>query len=180
MNQRQADFVSGISHEIKTALTLIRLYGDTLISGNDCPDQTHREYPQIITRETKRLMHLVNNVLDFSRIEHGLKRYSFEVADISKIIAEAVAAYTQHLRRSGFVLELAIDTDLFPVRFDPEALKEVISNLLDNATKYAGETKSISGGKSRARGFQNCEGSHWRPRSDHSDDSESRLGSLGM
>jgi len=143
-NNRQAEFVSGISHGLKTPLTLIRLYGETLLFGSAFPEEVRRDYYQIITRESERLTHLVDNVLDFSRIKRGVKQYSIQEGDMRPAVDETVRAHAQHLRRGGFTVNINFATDLGPVRFDAVALSEVVSNLLDNAAKYCGDKKQIS------------------------------------
>jgi len=143
VNRRQVAFVSGISHGLKTPLTLIRLYGETLLYGKGFSEEVRDDYYQIITRESERLTHLVNNVLDFSRINRGLKEYAFQEGDIASAVGETVAISEQHLRRAGFTVHVDIASDLPPVQFDTMALSEVILNLLDNASKYCGDQKQI-------------------------------------
>lgn len=144
VNKHRADFVSGVSHELKTPLTLIRLYGETLLYGENFSDEARRDYYQIITRESERLTSMVNNVLDFSRMDRGLKQYSFHFDDIGKVVRETVAVHDQYLRRSGFKVHLSIEPDLPLLRIDRDALIEIISNLLDNAVKYSNHSKHIS------------------------------------
>jgi len=143
-NRRRADFVSGVSHELKTPLTLIRLYGETLLYADGFSDEGRRGFYHIITRESERLTHLVDNVLDFSRIDRGVKHYSFRDGDMAALVAETVEVYTGHLRRSGFTVVVDLADDLPPVRFDAAALAEVVLNLLDNAAKYSDGNKNIS------------------------------------
>lgn len=143
-NRRQADLVSGVSHDLKTPLTLIRLYGETLMYGDGFSDKDRHGYYQIIARESERLTHLVDNVLNSSRIDRGLKHYSFHEGDMASVVAEAVEVYAQHLRRAGFTVEVDIASDLPSIRFDATSLSEVVLNLLDNAAKYCDERKYIS------------------------------------
>jgi ligand-binding sensor domain-containing protein/signal transduction histidine kinase len=142
-NRRQADYVSGVSHELKTPLTLIRLYGETLLYGDEFSPEGRRGFYQIITRESERLTRLVDNVLDFSRIDRGVKRYSFQEGDLAPVVSETVEVYARHLRRAGFTVEVSLISDLPPVRFDEASLAEVIFNLLDNAAKYCNQKKHI-------------------------------------
>jgi signal transduction histidine kinase/ligand-binding sensor domain-containing protein len=144
INRRQADFVSGVSHELKTPLTLIRLYGETLLYGDGFSEEMRSSYYQIITRESERLTHLVDNVLDFSRIDRGLKQYAFREGDLAAVVAETIEVHMQHLRRLGFAVEVNLAPDLPPMQFDAGGLSEVVLNLLDNAAKYSGEKKYIS------------------------------------
>jgi two-component system phosphate regulon sensor histidine kinase PhoR len=133
--------VSGVSHELKTPLTLIRLYGETLLYGESDSAEERRGYYQIITRESERLTQLIERVLDFSRIERGQKQYHLREDDLAEVIARTVEVYGQYLTRQGFVVETELATELPPVRFDANAIAEAVLNLLDNAAKYSGATK---------------------------------------
>jgi len=143
-NRRRADFVSGVSHSLKTPLTLIRLYGETLLYGGEFSVEGRRGFYQIIIRESERLTHLVHNVLDFSQIDRDVKQYSFQEGDLASIVRESVEVYAQHLRRAGFTIEVDLATDLPSIRFDAASLAEVVLNLLDNAAKYCNGRNHIS------------------------------------
>lgn len=144
LNRLRGDFVSGVSHELKTPLTLIRLYGETLLYGENFPDEERRNYYQIITRESERLTQLIEKVLDFSRIERGQKQYRLQEGDLAAAVASTVEVYKQYLQRQGFSLESDLAADLPPVRFDTDAVSEAVLNLIDNAAKYSGESKRIA------------------------------------
>jgi ligand-binding sensor domain-containing protein/signal transduction histidine kinase len=143
-NRRQADFVSGVSHELKTPLTLIHLYGETLLYGNEFEKEEQRNYFRIITRESERLTRLVNNILDFSRINRGVKDYSLKDGDLVAAVAETIDLHAEHLRRRGFAVDIVVAPALPTVRFDQPAVVEATLNLLDNAAKYSDGNKSIS------------------------------------
>lgn len=143
VNKLQADFVSGVSHELKTPLTLIRLYGETLLYGESFSDDERRNYYHIITRESERLTHLIEKVLDFSRIDRGQKQYHLQVGDIGPVVGRTVEIYGQYLMRQGLHVETELATDLPPVQFDPDAVSEAVLNLMDNAARYSGESKYI-------------------------------------
>ncbi|MEO0250409.1 MAG: two-component regulator propeller domain-containing protein, partial [candidate division WOR-3 bacterium] len=142
-NRLQADFVSGVSHELKTPLTLIRLYGETLLYGENFSEEERRSYYQIITRESERLTQLIDKVLDFSRIDRGQKQYHLRVGDLGPVIARTVEIYGQYLRRQGFSVHAELATNLPPVLFDADAVSEAVLNLMDNAAKYSGESTYI-------------------------------------
>jgi signal transduction histidine kinase len=137
----RADFVSGVSHELKTPLTLIRLYGETLLYGASDSEAERRGYYEIITRESERLTQLIERVLDFSRIERGQKTYHLRAGDLAEVIARTVEVYGQYLTRQGFTVESDLASELPLVRFDQNAVAEAVLNLLDNAAKYSGATK---------------------------------------
>ncbi len=143
VNQLRAEFVSGVSHELKTPLTLIRLYGDTLLEGGGFSDEERRGFYQVITRESERLTHLIEKVLAFSRIERGEKQYRLQEADLVPVVARTVGAYEQYLERRGFTVEARLAAALPSVRFDPDAVSQAVVNLLDNAVKYSGDSKFV-------------------------------------
>ena len=144
LNQLRADFVGAVSHELKTPITLIRLYGETLLEDEDFSPQQRREFYQIITRESERLTQLIDKVLSFSKIERGEKQYHLEQGDLVPVVARTVEVYEQYLKRRGFSVATELAPDLPAVRFDADAVSQALVNLLDNAAKYSGETKSIA------------------------------------
>jgi signal transduction histidine kinase len=144
VNQLRADFVGAVSHELKTPITLIRLYGETLLEDEDFSPRQRREFYQIITRESERLTQLIDKVLSFSRIEQGERQYRLEHGDLVPVVARTVEVYEQYLKRRGFSVEKQLARELPAVRFDADAVSQALVNLLDNAAKYSGETKSIA------------------------------------
>jgi ligand-binding sensor domain-containing protein/signal transduction histidine kinase len=142
--QRQADFVSGVSHALKTPLTLIRLYGETLHHDEEFSVDDRRSYSEIITRESERLTRLIERVLDFSRVDRGEKRYQLEPGNLAAVVRRALDIVGAHLKRQGFEVEVAIEPRLPPVRFDPDAVLDAVLNLVDNAAKYSGETRYVA------------------------------------
>lgn len=143
LGRLRADFISSVSHELKTPLTLIRLYGETLLHGKHFREKERRSYYQIITRESERLSHLIEKVLDFSRIDRGQKQYHLREGDLAPVVARTVEVYGEYLMRQGFSVKTDLATHLPPVQFDPDAISEAILNLMDNAAKFAGESKLV-------------------------------------
>jgi signal transduction histidine kinase len=141
--QRQADFVSDVSHELKTPLTLIRLYGETLQYGADVPDRERQSYCEIIMRESDRLTRLIERVLDFSRVDRGEKRYHLEPGDLAPIVRNTLDIYGQYLHRQGFRVDVVVEARLPVTRFDPDAVVDALLNLVDNAAKYSGEARYV-------------------------------------
>ena len=142
--QAKSTFVSNVSHELKTPLSLIRLFAETLEMGRVKKETDAQEYYRIINRESQRLTHLINNILDFARIEAGKKEYQFEFADIGKVVEEVVTSYKHQLAASGFQLDVTIGRPLPPLLIDREAVAQAVLNLLTNAVKYSDATKEIS------------------------------------
>ncbi len=140
----KTEFVHNISHELKTPLTLIRLYGETLQHKENLSDKERKESYEIITKESERLSHLINNVLDFSRIEMGKKEFDFKKGNLAQVIRDTVESYRYHLKKKGFVIQEEIASDLSDMSFDAEAMTSVLVNLLSNAMKFSTDKKEVS------------------------------------
>ncbi len=143
-NRLKSDFIANVSHELKTPLSLIRMFGEMLATGRTKGPDTAKEYAQIITRESERLSRLIDNVLDFARIERGKAAYSFEIGDLGEVLSRALDVYRYRLEREQMTLSLSIADDLPPVRIDESAMTLVVMNLVDNALKYAADGKEIA------------------------------------
>ena len=98
-----------------------------------------KEYGGIITRESERLSHLIDNVLDFARIERGQENYKFTDLDLSGVVARALDVYRYRLEKGGVSLKTELPQGLPPMRMDEDAMTLVVLNLVDNAIKYGGE-----------------------------------------
>ncbi len=140
----RSDFVSSVSHELKTPITLIRLYSETLLRPDAFRDEDRDGFYHIIMRESERLGRLVDRILTFSRVERGDQVYNLEEGDIAPVIARVVEDYREYLERTGFRLERALAPSAPPVRFDSGALSQAVVNLLDNAVKYSGDSREIA------------------------------------
>lgn len=136
-------FVSNVSHELKTPLALIRLFAETLEMGRVSNDEEMRDYGRIINRESHRLTQLINNILDFSRIEAGRREYQFVETNIAEVIEEALRSYEYQLKSAGFDITTEIQSELPPVLVDREAMTQAVLNLLNNAIKYSTDVKRI-------------------------------------
>ena len=141
--RQKTDFVSNVSHELKTPLTSIRMFSELLAEGRVTDAAKQRNYLQVITAEAARLTRLINNVLDFARLERGEKKYAFARCDLGAVVSETVEAYRPHLEQAGFKLELDAPSAPTFVNGDRDALAQVLVNLLSNAEKYSGERKEI-------------------------------------
>jgi signal transduction histidine kinase len=140
-NQKEAlektSFVSNVSHELKTPLTSIRMYAELLFSGRIYDPDKKQRYLQVIVSEARRLTRLVNNVLDFSRLEQGKKNYHSEKIHLVDHIQEVLAAHALPVKEAGMVLTTSIPDREITVYADRDAIDQVMVNLLDNAVKYA-------------------------------------------
>ena len=140
----KTEFVHHVSHELKTPLTLIRLYGETLQRKKDLSKPEQTEAYEIITKESERLSHLINNVLDFSRIEMGKKEFDFKRGNLAVVIRDTLESYRYHLEKKGFLIKEEIAHDLPKIMFDAEGIASVLINLLSNAIKFSPTTKEVS------------------------------------
>jgi signal transduction histidine kinase len=139
----KSDFVSNVSHELRTPLALIRLYAETLELGRLSSPGKHQEYYEIIRKESERLSSLINNILDFSRIEAGKKEYSFRETDMADLVRSTLDSYRFEIEQNGFEFEQKIDNNLPPLRVDREAIARSLLNLVNNAVKYSATEKYL-------------------------------------
>jgi signal transduction histidine kinase len=143
--QIKSDFLASISHELKTPLTAIRAFGDLLHSGRASRPERIREYGGIIKTESDRLTALINNILEMSRLERGVRKYRLETGDLRAAVAETVEVFRHSPEAAKF--DLAVKLPLHPVetKFDEGAIRQALINLFANAVKYS------SGGEKDSR-----------------------------
>lgn len=139
----KSDFVSNVSHELRTPLALIRLYAETLELGRINTAEKKHEYYSIIRKESERLTALINNILDFSRIEAGRKEYDFRETDIAELVRNTLDSYRFQIEQQGFALEEQIESGIPRVRVDREAIARALVNLVNNALKYSDNEKFL-------------------------------------
>jgi signal transduction histidine kinase len=136
LSEQKDDFISAVSHELRTPLTSIRMYAEMLEKDWVKSQDKAREYYKGMRQESERLSRLIENVLDFSRIQKGRKKYSLVLGDLNncvKNVAEVMRSYAAEVR---FTIQLDL-ADIEPVAFDADAVTQIVVNLLDNAVKYA-------------------------------------------
>lgn len=138
----KSDFVSNVSHELRTPLSLIRLYAETLEMGRLTTPEKYQEYYCIIRKESERLTALINNILDFSRIEAGRKEYDFRETDMRELVHNTLDSYRYQIEQHGFTFEEKID-EVPSLRVDREAMARSLVNLVNNALKYSQDRKYI-------------------------------------
>jgi len=143
MGEMRAQFVSSVSHELKTPLTAIRMFAETLRMRRWNDEQTQQEYLDTIVNESQRLARLVDNVLDFSRIERGKKIYNLKPVSLAEVVRAAARAVQYPLGQQGFRLNAEVEDGLPMVRADADALEQAILNLLTNAMKYSSDAREI-------------------------------------
>jgi len=148
----KSDFVSNVSHELRTPLSLIRLYAETLEMGRLTTPEKYQEYYSIIRKESERLTALINNILDFSRIEAGRKEYDFRDTDMRELVHNTLESYRYQIEQNGFAFEERISEDVPRLRVDREAMARSLLNLVNNALKYSQDRKFIGVSLSRDNG----------------------------
>jgi signal transduction histidine kinase len=153
----KSDFVSNVSHELRTPLSLIRLYAETLELGRISSPGKHQEYYEIIRKESERLTSLINNILDFSRIEAGKKEYDFRETDMADLVRSTLDSYRFEIEQNGFEFEQKIDNNLPQLRVDREAIARSLLNLVNNAVKYSAAEKYLGVHLYRHHGVVNLE-----------------------
>jgi len=140
----KTEFVHNISHELKTPLTLIRLYGETLKLKKKLSKEEKEESYEIITKESERLSHLIDNVLDFSRIEMGRKEFILKKGNLSNVMSNTLETFRYHLDKKGFLVKTDISSGIPDSEFDEDAISSVLINLLSNAMKFSTKIKEVS------------------------------------
>ena len=142
--QAKSNFVSNVSHELKTPLSLLNLFSEILELGRVNSEEKKTEYYRIIRHESLRLNKMIDNILDFSKIEAGRKTYVFAEGDMAEVIEHVLSSYRYQIINQGFDVQTNIQPDLPPVLIDRDAMEQAISNLLDNAIKYSRDVKQLS------------------------------------
>jgi two-component system, OmpR family, phosphate regulon sensor histidine kinase PhoR len=140
---QKTSFVANVSHEFKTPLTTIRLYAELLEQGRVRDAAQGNDYLRTIGRETQRLARLVNNALDFSRLEQGRKKYACERINLTTELAQLAVTHSPRVAEAGLVLKSALPPDNVWVSADRDALEQIVLNLIDNACKYAADGGEI-------------------------------------
>ncbi len=139
----KSNFVADVSHELKTPLALIRMYAETLQSGRISGDEKKQEYYTVIARESTRLTNLINDILDFARIEAGGKEYVLQSTDAGKVVRETYEAYRPQLEHHGFEHRLDVAPGLPRIDADADALSQILVNLIQNSIKYSADDKFL-------------------------------------
>ena len=148
----KSNFVASVSHDLKTPLALIQLFAETLELGRVRTPDRAQEYYRIINGESKKLTRLIENILDFSRMEAGLRPYRMEPADLAESVTKVLARMHTQFEQGHFTVATSIEPGLPHVLADEGAAEQAIENLLANAMKYSGEHRAITVEARRADG----------------------------
>jgi signal transduction histidine kinase len=143
LGKMKSDFVSTVSHEFKSPLTSIRQLAEMLQAGRVPSEQRRQRYYDVLLEQSERLSLLIDNILDFAKMEEGKKEFKFERVNMSPLLQELVSTIQQQVSHEGFTIEAEIDAPLPPIQADRAAITQAITNLIDNAIKYSAGSKSV-------------------------------------
>jgi signal transduction histidine kinase len=143
LSKLRADFLTNVSHELRTPLTAIRLHAETLERQLKGANQSAGSNLETIVAEVDRLSLLINDVLEFTRLENDKKRFVWERVDLVPVIKESYQLFWQQLEESNFEVELELPESLILQRADRAALKQCAVNLISNSLKYSGQEKFL-------------------------------------
>ncbi len=138
----KSEFVANVSHELKTPLALVRMFGEMLQSGRVASEAKRQEYLSIIVNETERLSGLIENVLDFAKVERGRGAYELADGDVGEAVTHAATVLRYRAEREGVELLVDVESGLV-AKIDDRAVQLAVINLIDNALKYAPNGKEI-------------------------------------
>ena len=138
----QSDFISNVTHELKTPLTSIYMFAESLLLKRVKKETDKDEYLSIILKESERLKRMINNILEFSKMEKGKPEYHFVSSNLASIINASIHQFDYWFEKENFEVLAEMDENIF-AEVDPEKMKQAISNLLSNALKYSTITKKI-------------------------------------
>jgi two-component system, OmpR family, phosphate regulon sensor histidine kinase PhoR len=143
LSNLKSEFVANVSHELKTPLALVRMFGELLQTGRADTEEKRHQYLSIIVNESDRLNALIENVLDFAKVERGQAAYEFSPGHLAEPVSRAVEACRVRAERDGVVLELSVE-DVPDLMLDERAVEIAVINLVDNALKYAPDGKRVA------------------------------------
>ncbi|MEW6511839.1 MAG: HAMP domain-containing sensor histidine kinase, partial [Bacteroidota bacterium] len=144
LNKLKSEFVSYVSHELRSPLTSIKLFTELLRSPRRHLDNKGKEFLRIIEGEADRLGRMITTILDSARIEQGRKEYSFTAADCSVLVRSAMEAMSFQLAQGGFRVRVSTPRSTLTIKADPDAVKQAIINIVSNAIKYSGERRVVT------------------------------------
>jgi signal transduction histidine kinase/tetratricopeptide (TPR) repeat protein len=139
----KSDFVSTVSHEFKSPLTSIRQLAEMLQSGRVPSEERRQQYYDVLLEQSERLALLTDNILSLAKIEEGRAEFALETTDVSALLTSVVTSFQERVRHEGFEIELKVQGPIPLVAVDRTALSQAITNLIDNAIKYSGDSRKV-------------------------------------
>jgi signal transduction histidine kinase len=140
----RSEFVSTVTHELKTPLATIRAVGDSVATGRVTDHETLKDYAQLVVQESKRLGRLFDNLLAYSRIADVTEAYHFEPLELAPVVDEALRGFAAQLTGNRFDVDVEVPPDLRPVRADRTAIGLLLDNLIDNAIRYSDRRHQVA------------------------------------
>jgi signal transduction histidine kinase len=144
VNELRSDFVSTVTHELKTPVQVIRSIGETLARGRVSDGERLREYAQLLVQEGHRLSRLIDNLLAYSRVTDVTQLYSFEPLQPAAMVDEALRGFHRLMTEQGFQIQLDVPPTLPAVRADRTSIVLALDNLIDNAMRYSGDSRQLT------------------------------------
>jgi Na+/proline symporter/signal transduction histidine kinase len=130
------EFISTVTHEMKTPITSIRAFSEILLD-EDLPEKDKKRFLNIIIEETKRMSRLIDQVLDLERFDSGRQKLNLENTDVKILILQAADSMLQVFKEKGLKFDIQLDIDELALTLDEDRIKQVVLNLLSNASKFA-------------------------------------------
>ena len=163
LSEMKSNFVSSVSHELRAPIASVRLMAEGLERGRIQAPEKQQEYFHFIVQECRRLSSLIENVLDFSRIEQGRKQYELESTDLAALTKQTVALMETYAAEQQIGITLSVTGEPVPMELDGKAIQQALINLIDNAIKHSpkGATVSVGVEFGKAAGGEHPEG--WTP-----------------
>ncbi len=143
MNQLRADFVSNVTHELKTPLTAINMFAEAMNMRQDNLDSKQKKYTTIIVKESEKLKRMINNILEFSKKENNKLSYKLERSNLTDIVSSTIKEMDYFLEINKIDVHLNIAADIYANVY-PEGIKQALSNLISNAIKYSLKNKRLN------------------------------------
>lgn len=143
LSKMKSNFISTVSHEFKSPLTLIRQMAEMLQNNRVPTEERKHKYYSAMLQESERLTHLIENILDFSKMEAGRKEFLFENGNLGSLVDELLSSVKNHYMDKGFQINYILSSPVPDSVFDKESMMQVLQNLVDNACKYSGDSKKI-------------------------------------
>jgi signal transduction histidine kinase len=134
----RSEFVSTVTHELKTPMAVIQSIGETMVRGRVTSPGQQREYAQLLVQETYRLRHLIDNLLAYARVTQVADVYAFEALQPDEVVEEALVGFRKLLRERGIDVKVSVRKPLPPIRGDRTSIVFALDNLIDNAMRHAG------------------------------------------
>jgi signal transduction histidine kinase len=139
----KSDFVSTISHEFKSPLTSIRQLAEMLKTKRVSSNERRQRYYDVLLEQSERLSLLIDNILDFSKMEEGRKEFEFEKIDVGELLQETISIIQDRVRHEGFIIQAKLSDPLPSIQADRTTLSQALNNLIDNAIKYSSKVKKV-------------------------------------